>query len=58
MKVAPKLIAAALVALLLTPMATTGAYADNRDDKCSVSDEDDDDCKRNKPKFQTKFFSE
>ena len=56
MKVAPKLIAAALIALLLMPVATTGAYAGDND-RCGVSDEDDDNCKK-KPKFQTKFFSE
>jgi hypothetical protein len=58
MKRASKFIAAALVALLLVPMATTGAYADNRSDQSSQSDEDDDKRKRDKPKFQTKFFSE
>lgn len=53
MKIASKLAAAAIVALLLVPSV---ALADNHKKDCDV-EENDDDCKREKPRFQTKFFS-
>jgi hypothetical protein len=56
MKTSRKLAVAAILALLIVPTFQTAAYADNRRDKCD-SEEQDDDC-REKPRFQTKFFSE
>ena len=57
MKALSRLAAAAVVALMLVPtMTATASYA-NDNGRCSVEDDDRDDCKR-KPKFQTKFFSE
>jgi hypothetical protein len=50
-----KLALAALLALLILPTAAP-AQAENRD-SCDVSQHDDD-CKREKPRFQTRFFSE
>lgn len=58
MKRVSKFAAAALLALVMLPGVTTIAHAGDRGDRCSVADQDDEECKRAKPRFQTKFFSE
>jgi hypothetical protein len=55
MKLRTKLTAIATVMLLLVPNA---AYADSHNKRCDAQKEDDCRDKREKPKFQTKFFSE
>lgn len=54
MKIASRLAVATLLAMLIAPTVTSVAYADSR--HCDAQQQDDDDCKREKPKFQTKFF--
>jgi hypothetical protein len=60
MKIAPKLAVALALALLALPNVSTAAYADNNDrDFCDLEEnQDKDECKREKPKLQTRFFSE
>jgi hypothetical protein len=55
MKLRAKLFALTAIALLLVPNV---AYADSRNNDCEQEDDCRDDNKREKPKFQTKFFSE
>ena len=55
MKLRTKLAAAATIMLLLLSNA---AYADSHNNRCDDRTEDDCRDKREKPKFQTKFFSE
>jgi hypothetical protein len=54
MKNIRKLAVVLLLALTILPTANS-VYADDRGSDCEQSD---DDCKREKPRFQTKFFSE
>lgn len=56
MKSTRKLVVAALLALLVLPVIP--AVADDRRDSCTAQDRDRDDCAREKPRFQTRFFSE
>ncbi len=55
MKLRAKLFALTALALLLVPNV---AYADSRNNDCDQQEDDCRDSKREKPKFQTKFFSE
>jgi hypothetical protein len=55
MKLRAKVFAAAAIALLLVPNV---AYADSRGGGDCEQEDDCRDSKREKPKFQTKFFSE
>jgi hypothetical protein len=58
MKIAPKLAVALALALLAFPNVSTAAYADG-DRFCERAENRDlDECKREKPKLQTRFFSE
>jgi hypothetical protein len=57
MKSTRKLVVAALLALLTLPVIQP-AVADDRRDSCTAQDRDRDDCAREKPRFQTRFFSE
>jgi hypothetical protein len=57
MKRTRKLAVAAVLALLILPTFQTAAYADDRRNNCEEQEDEDDDC-REKPRFQTKFFSE
>ena len=60
MKIASKLAVALTLALIAFPqVGVTATYADDRDEYCSnPENEDEDVCKRERPKFHTKFFSE
>jgi hypothetical protein len=60
MKIAPKLVVALMLALLALPNVSTAAYADdNDDDFCQIEEnQDEDECRREKPRLQTRFFSE
>ena len=60
MKIAPKLAIALTLALLALPNVSTAAYADGDDtDFCDLEEnQDEDECRREKPKLQTRFFSE
>ena len=55
MKLRTMLAAVATIMLLMAPHA---AYADSHNNRCDDQKEDDCRDKREKPKFQTKFFSE
>jgi hypothetical protein len=58
MKIAPKLAIALTLALLALPNVSTAAYADDRDFCELEENQDEDECRREKPKLQTRFFSE
>jgi hypothetical protein len=60
MKIASKLAVALMLALIAFPqVGVTATYADDRDDYCRIPENQDEDvCKRERPKFHTKFFSE
>jgi hypothetical protein len=56
MKIAPKLAIALALALLALPNVSTVAYAADSD-FCNIEENRDlDECKREKPKLQTRFF--
>ncbi len=59
MKIAPKLATALVLALLALPSVSTVARADGGAEFCNLDENRDlDECKREKPKLQTRFFSE
>jgi hypothetical protein len=59
MKLAPKLAVALALALLALPNVSTVTYADGGRGFCErVENRDLDECRRAKPKLQTRFFSE
>jgi hypothetical protein len=59
MKIAPKLAIALALAMLALPNVSTAAYADGGNGFCERAENRDlDECKREKPKLQTRFFSE
>jgi hypothetical protein len=60
MKIAPKLATALVLALLALPtVSTTVVRADGGGEFCNLDENRDlDECKREKPKLQTRFFSE
>lgn len=59
MKIASRLTLALTLALLALPTVTTVSYADDSERFCQLPENrEKDECKREKPKLQTRFFSE
>ena len=57
MKIAPKIATALVLALLALPNVTTVARADSGSEFCELEENRDlDECKREKPRLQTRFF--
>jgi hypothetical protein len=58
MRIAPKVAIALALALLALPNVSTAAYAADSEFCDLEQNRDADECKREKPKLQTRFFSD